>query len=98
MAQTITEKGTRTMITAPMQSISPEAIAERGLEIYQRDLRSRLETEDNRNKMLVLDIDTGEYEIDPEHMTAFFRLQERRPDGVFWATRLPLFPSTTDRS
>ena len=48
----------------PHPTLTAEEIARRGEEIYERDLRARLETEENRGKFLVIDIATGAYEID----------------------------------
>jgi hypothetical protein len=47
----------------PATKLTPEEIAARGEAIYDRDIRHKVEgTHDG--KFLVLDIETGEYEID----------------------------------
>jgi hypothetical protein len=40
----------------PHPTLTAEEIARRGEEIYERDLRVRLATEENRGKFLVIDI------------------------------------------
>ena len=47
----------------PHPTLTTEEIARRGEEIYERDLRANLETEENRGKFLIIDIATGAYEI-----------------------------------
>jgi hypothetical protein len=42
---------------------SADEIVKRGKEWYERDIRSKVE-EGNKGKILMIDIETGEYEID----------------------------------
>ena len=42
----------------PQPTLTAEEIARRGEEIYERDLRARLETVENRGKFLSIDINT----------------------------------------
>ncbi len=58
----------------PHPTLTAEEIARRGEEIYTRDLRARLATEENRGKFLIIDITTGAYEIDREDLAATERL------------------------
>ena len=39
-------------------------IARRGKELYEKQLREQVETEENIGKLISIDIDTGDYEID----------------------------------
>jgi len=66
---------------------SREAVAERGEAIYERDIRPHLES-GSRGKYLVLDIETGEYEIDEDDLTATRRLMAKRPDAVIYGLRI----------
>jgi len=43
----------------PYPTLTAEEIARRGEEIYERDLRAKLETEENRGQFLIIDIATG---------------------------------------
>jgi hypothetical protein len=63
-------------------------IARRGEEIYERDLRARLETEENRGKFLIIDIETGTYEIDKEDLAATERLLMRHPNAMTYGLRI----------
>ena len=55
--------------------------AERGQALYDTQIRAQVEAE-HRGKFLVLDVNTGDYEIDAEDLIACHRLLERRPDAV----------------
>lgn len=62
-------------------------IARRGQEIYDRDLRSQVEDE-HRGEFLVLDIQTGDYEIAARDVIASNRLLTRRPEAILFRVRI----------
>jgi hypothetical protein len=62
---------------------SKEEFARRGDEIYERDLRPRIEA-GNEGKFIVIDIETGAYEIDADELVASDRLLARHPDAQVW--------------
>ena len=62
-------------------------IVQRGQEIYERQIRDKVLTE-HRGKFLVVDTETGDYEIDKEDVTALKRLRARHPDAVFYILRI----------
>jgi hypothetical protein len=66
---------------------SKEEFARRGDEIYERDIRPYIEA-GNEGKMIVIDIDTGAYEIDVDELVASDRLLARHPDAQIWLTRI----------
>lgn len=70
------------------QDWSPGEIARLGDEIYERDLRSLLETDENIGKFVVIDVLTGGYEIDADHLTASRRARIRFPNGRRYALRV----------
>jgi hypothetical protein len=71
----------------PVPKYSSEEIAARGEAIYDRDIRSKVEgTHDG--KFLVLDIETGEYEIDDKDITASLRALAKRPEAVLYGLRI----------
>ena len=72
----------------PHPTLTAEEIARRGEEIYARDLRARLETEENRGKFLIIDIATGAYEIDREDLAATERLLARHPHTMTYGLRI----------
>lgn len=62
-------------------------IARRGEEIYERSLREKLEP-GNVGKFLVIDIETGEYEIGDDHVEVSCRAQLRFPDHARFGMRI----------
>ncbi|MEY3332007.1 MAG: hypothetical protein RLZZ176_307 [Cyanobacteriota bacterium] len=49
-----------------MQAIllSSEEVAKRAKELYENGIRQQVDTEENIGKMIIIDIETGEYAID----------------------------------
>ena len=64
-----------------------EEIVKRGEAIFEKDVRQNLK---GRNPMdfVVIDIETGDYEVDANNLTACLRLRERIPDAQIWARRV----------
>jgi len=60
--------------------LSNAEISRRGHLLYEQELQRKVETEDNIGKILVLDVETGHYEIDPDGIQASKRLQARYPE------------------
>lgn len=50
----------------PHSRFSSEEIARRGRELYEHTLRDLVETEENIGKIISIDIETGDYEIDAD--------------------------------
>jgi hypothetical protein len=71
----------------PQPHYSKEEFARRGDEIYERDVRPRVEAGDE-GKFVVIDIDTGAYEIDADELVASDRLCARNADAQLWVTRV----------
>lgn len=72
-----------------MQQVRPSAeeIVRRGKEMYEREVRDKVEQE-HFGKFLVLDIDTGKYAIDPDETAAIGRMMEQNPDGARYILRV----------
>lgn len=62
-------------------------IVERGKEIYETRLRS-LVAEGNRGKFLVIDVQTGEYDLDADEMSALRSAKQRRKDAPLFVMRI----------
>jgi hypothetical protein len=62
-------------------------IAARGERIYQDRLRSQLEPQ-HRGQFVVIDVDTGEYELDTDHLAASDRAAAKRPGAPLYAVRI----------
>ena len=61
--------------------------ARMGKEIYERELRAQLEPE-NRGRIVAIDVDTKEYEVDETVIAASRRLLARLPDAQIWCIRV----------
>jgi hypothetical protein len=68
--------------------LSGEEIQRRGEEIYQQELRKQLETDENIGKVLVIDVETGEYEMDSDEIAATHRALEKHPGAPLWGIRI----------
>ena len=66
---------------------SKEEFARRGDEIYERDIRPRLQAQD-AGKFVVIDVETGDYEVDAEEIAASDRLLARQPEAQVWLRRV----------
>jgi hypothetical protein len=63
-------------------------IARRGKKLYQQNLRAKVETEENIGKIISIDIETGDYEIDADLLEAANRLRARHPGAALWGERI----------
>ena len=66
-------------MTAPNYGI--DEVCDRGEKIYEERIKSLVEPQ-QIGKFIVIDIESGDYEIDEEMLAASDRLQKRRPDSV----------------
>lgn len=73
-------------MTTTANVTNPE-IAQRGEALYQT-LRERLETQENIGRLVVLDVNSGDYEIADEGLIAGKRLLERHPAAVMLCLRI----------
>jgi hypothetical protein len=66
---------------------SKEEFARRGDEIYERDIRPHIQKSDE-GKFVVIDIETGDYEIDADELAAHDRLLSRKPEAQVWVMQV----------
>jgi hypothetical protein len=64
-----------------------EEIARRAEELYDRKIRPKVEAE-NKGKILVIDIETGAYEIDDDLLRAAHRVRAKNPNAVLYSLRI----------
>jgi hypothetical protein len=69
-------------------------IVERGEKIYDEKLKDTLEPH-NIGKFLVIDIETGEYELDDDDLAAALRAYKKNPDGARYEMRIGYASSGT---
>lgn len=73
---------------------STDEIVARGQEIYEKQLKGKLEPQ-NVGKFLVIDIETGEYEMDEDDLTAALRAYNKNPDGARYEMKIGYATSGT---
>ena len=71
----------------PYAKYSPEEVESRGEAIYEQQIRPKVEAQ-HKGKFLVLDVETGEYEIDDDDLAATKRVLANRPDAVLYGLRI----------
>jgi hypothetical protein len=67
---------------------SLEEIGRRGQALYEQSIRPRVETEGNIGKQIVIDIETGDYEIDDDGLAASRRLLAKHPGAALYGARI----------
>jgi hypothetical protein len=72
----------------PHPHFSSEEIARRGKGLYEQQIRSKVETEQNIGKQIVIDIETGRYEIDDDGLAASHRLLSMHPGAALYGARI----------
>ena len=66
---------------------SKEEFARRGDALYETKIRPLVE-EGNQGKFVLIDIETGDYEVDEDELSSSDRLCERTPDAQVWIKRI----------
>jgi hypothetical protein len=51
-------------------------------------LRHQVETDENIGKQIIIDVETGDYEIDDDGLAASLRLLAKRPDAPLYGVRV----------
>lgn len=71
----------------PHSRLTSDEIVRRGQLLYEQQIRAAVEA-DNRGKYLVLNVETGEYEMDNSELAAWRRAEAKAPDGAFFLLRV----------
>ena len=72
----------------PHPRLSGQEIDRRGFDLYENRIRSCVEVSQNVGKIIVIDVETGDYEIDDNPMTATDRALAKRPGAALLALRI----------
>jgi predicted nucleic acid-binding Zn-ribbon protein len=74
-----------------MKAITPhyskEEFARQGDELYEHKVRPNIDRNDE-GKFVVINIDTGDYEIDIDELDAYDRLIARHPESQVWVMQV----------
>lgn len=73
-----------------MQAIllSREEVAQRANQLYETSIRQLVEVEDNIGKMVIIDIETGDYEVDNSGIEASHILMKKHPNARLFGIRI----------
>ena len=72
----------------PHTRFRSEEIAQRGQELYERNLRHQVEVDQNIGKMILIDVETGDYEIDETGKKASEHLHAKHSDAALYGIRI----------
>ena len=67
---------------------SKEELARRGQKLYDSGIRQKVETDNNKDKIIAIDIETGNFEIDETIVSATHQLFEKYPSAQPWIIRI----------
>ena len=68
-------------------TLSSEESAARGTKIYEDTIRAKVER-DHYGDFVIVDIDSGDYELDREDIVASQRILNRRPGATLFGLRV----------
>ncbi|MFH1919077.1 MAG: hypothetical protein ABIP48_04200 [Planctomycetota bacterium] len=71
----------------PYAKYTPEEVQSRGQALYDQQIRPGVEPEHD-GKFLVIDVETGEYEIDEDDLNATKRALAKRPEAILYGLRI----------
>jgi len=66
---------------------TPQEVVQRGLELYDQQIRSQVEA-GNQGKFLVINTETGDYELDTDDVAAAKRAKSRFGDALLFSMRV----------
>ena len=68
-------------------TLTTEEIVRRGQEIYEQEIRPKVEA-GNEGKLLVINVETGDYVMEADDATALERAKTQYPDAELVAVRV----------
>ena len=74
-------------MTVRRPRLSKEEHARRGTAVYEQQVRPLVET-GNQGKVVAIDVETGEFEVAGDTLTASECLLTRCPDAQIWCVRI----------
>ncbi len=70
-----------------VKTFDPKKLARKGQAYYDRVLRSKLEPK-HKGKYLILDVETGEYEMDADELAALDRYEAKHSGHLCYVIRV----------
>jgi hypothetical protein len=68
--------------------LSSEEVAKRAYRAYEGGIRQKVEREGNIGKIIIIDIETGDYEVDESGLQAAEHLQAKSPYARLFCIRI----------
>jgi hypothetical protein len=75
------------VVPVPHARYASSEIVRRGQALYDQQIRAKVEAS-HKGEFLVLDIESGEYEIDASDVAALQRAKAKRPDAALYILRI----------
>ena len=75
------------VVPVPHPRYASEEIVQRGQALYDRQIRAEVEP-GHKGEFLVVDIETGEYELDVSELAAVKRAKAKNPDAALYILRV----------
>jgi hypothetical protein len=72
----------------PLPRYTPQDASRLGRDWYQRKVEPLVDNEENQGKVVVIDIETGEYELDSDAAALTQRILARKPEAQLYALRV----------
>jgi hypothetical protein len=69
-------------------TMSGDDVARLGQSLYEQSIRAQVETPDNIGKMVIIDVETGDFEVDKLGLESSGNLHSRRPDAALYGIRI----------
>lgn len=80
--------------TPQLQNTSPEEVTKRGEEIYFNELKSKLEST-NKGDYVVIEVVSKKYFIDKDLLNALNKAKEKYPDKLFFIVQIGTLQNTS---
>src|SRR5579872_7168435 len=74
--------------TMPQTGMSPTEVGRIGNEIYEQEIRRSVEIPENIGQIIVIDIDSHDYEIGCDVLPTVDLVQARHPNAEMWTKRI----------
>ncbi len=68
--------------------LSREEVAKRARQWYENGIRQQVEVEENIGKMALIDVESGDYEVDENGLKAAHKLSEKHPNARLFGIRI----------
>ncbi len=68
--------------------LSREEVALRGKALYEQSIQSQVENAQNVGKMVIIDIESGDYEVDDIGIVSAERLHAKHPQARLYGIRI----------